>query len=782
MAFGTRRLRKPSGALSVIPSASPEDALEPALRAGLVARSAAAGGICLYEPSEGVLRLVLEVGLSDEGCRRLRRISLGDPAAWVAPLQSLLARRLRILERSSGDDVPPLLEPADAISAIACIPLYAEERPRGSLILVGVGAMELNAVNLREADPAVIDITRIVESIGRRGLAAAHAEPPPTDALAALVAPATRQRLESLGRLGQTPTLDRATLAGADFPAVLTGADECDDREAVDRAHSAELEHLVARLTEAERAWAREHSLRVEQELRYERARRRAETERSETARRARDLVANAESLRSAAVAEAESARGTLADAQRRALEARHATQRMQAEADAACAAEKAANAERDQLVRALDEARGSAAEAARRHQLEGDSVALAAREAEVDARWRAKLAEAERMLEQERQTRAELADARAREAQTRELLRVVTEDREGTIARVTELARAAEEARASAMSEVEAIRTALGNAQALIIQAEDEAQQARAESERQEVELRAIRSEREQLIQALEKARAGLGESEPRSLAPAHSPACSSSATVPGTAGEERLDETPAPGPGVVAIVGGDDAFAAAPPTGIQVAVLRPEPHLARRLTQLGARRVVVNLASAGCLAAVASLRAEGYGPPLWGCLAVPESAAVLPLGPIETVPRSLDPETVLALLGRRPGGGTRLLAIGTTPDSLLGLRPTLTRAGVSMSIAWDAKQAADLLGMVRPEVVIVDLALPSGGGYKIVANLAYLEPQPLTVLLPAEGDDAAAAFAAALTERSHRGGAVPRAKALQTILTQRGAAAQRT
>src|SRR5262245_55496300 len=132
MAPGVRRLRKPSGAVSVIPSASPEETLEPTLRAVLVASRTAAGAICLYDESEDVLRVALEIGLSDEGCRRLQRISLGDPTAWIAPLQSLHARRRQIIRRSSSADMPRLLEPAEAISAIACIPVLADGRPRGS--------------------------------------------------------------------------------------------------------------------------------------------------------------------------------------------------------------------------------------------------------------------------------------------------------------------------------------------------------------------------------------------------------------------------------------------------------------------------------------------------------------------------------------------------------------------------------------------------------------------------------------------------------------------------
>jgi CheY-like chemotaxis protein len=1014
MVLPQRRFHESGGTPSTVPSTNPEEALEPALRAVLVASDAAAGAICLYDESDDVLRLVLEVGVSNEGCRRLRRISLGDPASWLAPLLSVHSGRLQLLTRSSGADLPPLLEPADEISALACIPLRAEGRPRASLILIGLGPSELDATNLREADAAVAKISRIVEAIRRRVRAAASEQLPP-DLDAMLVASTTRRRLESLAGPDQARESDQPSLADVGFRAILTESNEIGVQESRVRARSTDFEHPTKRLAEVERVAAGEHSLRVEQRSGYERTRLRIETERTETTRRAREFVSGAESLRSSAAAEAESTRGALARAQRLELEARRAAQRMQAEADAARASEKAMRAEREQLVQALEAAQVSAAEAASRHrQLERESAALAAAEgagrvraAEVDACWRASLAEAGREIEQERRrgaeraaeclslgrqledaaarevelraeidavvqrssreqaetlrraletertaeaaraaatmelealrtalgeaqriildaegrppdderllyaaelseraeqaraaavleleaarnalaaaqddvlsTRAyasrvlqeahavaserhaavteaaqlatalegtrielgeararavrlegelaesrervsrmeievatrevdaetswracqrdlesaatsararvaeleadasrhaqELAETRAREEHTRELVRNVTEDRDGIVARVSELARVAEEARAAATAESEAIRAALGAAQALIIEAEDEAQRARAESERHQAELQAVQGERDQLAHALANVRSGQGDSErdPSSALDG------SSRAVPGSVADAA--EAAAAVRAIVAIVGGEDVFAAAPPRGIRVAILEPDPRLTDRLSGLRATHVVVNLANAGGLNAVASLRAEGYCHPVWGCLAVPGGAAVVPLGRIETAPRELDPEAVLALLDRPPGCGGRLLAIGTVPDRLLALRQSLTRAGVSVSIAWDAKQAADLLAMVRPEFVIVDLALPSRAGYRIVANLAVLEPQPLTVLLPAEGDDTAAAFAAAFAERSRRGGAISHAEAVQAIVKQRAA-----
>ena len=75
-----------------------------------------------------------------------------------------------------------------------------------------------------------------------------------------------------------------------------------------------------------------------------------------------------------------------------------------------------------------------------------------------------------------------------------------------------------------------------------------------------------------------------------------------------------------------------------------------------------------------------------------------------------------------------------------------------------MSVSMAWDANQATDLLGVVKPEVVVIDLELPRREGYNIVARLATAEPIPSAVLIPG-GGDAAGAFAAILAQPVYTG-----------------------
>ncbi len=107
-------------------AAAPEDMLEPALAAVLEASRASAGALCLFDQRHELLRLAAEVGLSDDGCKRLRQIRRGGMAGWDMPLHSLLNRRVYLIESAAKNRyVPPLVEAAASVTTIACVPLYA---------------------------------------------------------------------------------------------------------------------------------------------------------------------------------------------------------------------------------------------------------------------------------------------------------------------------------------------------------------------------------------------------------------------------------------------------------------------------------------------------------------------------------------------------------------------------------------------------------------------------------------------------------------------------------
>ena len=73
---------------------APEELIEAQLRAILETTGTSAGAVCLFDQHQELLRLAVEVGLSDEGCRRLRSVRRGAATTWDMPLHSLLNRLL----------------------------------------------------------------------------------------------------------------------------------------------------------------------------------------------------------------------------------------------------------------------------------------------------------------------------------------------------------------------------------------------------------------------------------------------------------------------------------------------------------------------------------------------------------------------------------------------------------------------------------------------------------------------------------------------------------------
>jgi len=197
-------------------SAAPEEALEPALQVILETSRAQAGAICVFDPRHALLRLVCEVGLSDEGCRRLRSIRRGDPAIWDMPLQGLLNRRAYLIESAARNRyVPRLVEQTATVRTIACLPLYAGPTPIGSLILVALAPRSFGERDIRLLERAMGDLAAIIESVRRRGgvgreeaarVAPASVARPPA-AVADLAAERERLRGEVTARLAERAVL-----------------------------------------------------------------------------------------------------------------------------------------------------------------------------------------------------------------------------------------------------------------------------------------------------------------------------------------------------------------------------------------------------------------------------------------------------------------------------------------------------------------------------------------------------------------------------------------------
>jgi CheY-like chemotaxis protein len=145
-----------------------------------------------------------------------------------------------------------------------------------------------------------------------------------------------------------------------------------------------------------------------------------------------------------------------------------------------------------------------------------------------------------------------------------------------------------------------------------------------------------------------------------------------------------------------------------------------------------------------------------------------------------IEPATRPLDCDAILTALGAQVARGTRVVTAGADVDALMSLRQAMSRRGMSVSMAWDAKQATELLGVVRPDVVVVDLELPRRDGYSVVARLGSVDPPPTAVIVAAPGD-MAAGFASALADPTHVGQAVPLERLLANIVVRSEAPIER-
>jgi CheY-like chemotaxis protein len=160
-------------------------------------------------------------------------------------------------------------------------------------------------------------------------------------------------------------------------------------------------------------------------------------------------------------------------------------------------------------------------------------------------------------------------------------------------------------------------------------------------------------------------------------------------------------------------------------------------------RLAAEQPKMAVVNLAATGALSALVAFRALGSRTRLYGYLGKAGSDAVLPLAAIEPAGRPLDPDAIVAALGSHMPAHARVVTVGTDVDAMLSLRQALGRHGASVSLAWDTKQATDLLEMIHPHVVVTDLEM-ARDACLVLARVATCQPVPTMVLIESAGSGA--------------------------------------
>jgi CheY-like chemotaxis protein len=163
----------------------------------------------------------------------------------------------------------------------------------------------------------------------------------------------------------------------------------------------------------------------------------------------------------------------------------------------------------------------------------------------------------------------------------------------------------------------------------------------------------------------------------------------------------------------------------------------------VAQAVAQARPAIVAVNLGARGPLGGFHVLQALGRFPGpqeglrLWAYVAPPQATKGVALGMVEwmTPPESAD--ELVELFGRLGSRGARALSVGLDMQLLVGARKHITQRGVSLSMACDSKQAQELRDMVNPQIIVVDLDLPRGDGYRAIGRLAGDAKEPATWVL---------------------------------------------
>jgi GAF domain-containing protein len=148
---------------------TPDDAMALALSTARDHFGAAAVAYCLFDPRRRTLRLAAEDGLSDEGCTHLRSAREGVPVGWDMPLHSLLNRRTYLIDSAARNRyVPPLVDNPATIGTLACVPVEAQERPVGSLIVVTRAPRRLDERDILALRPVLRELAQLTHDLRRR--------------------------------------------------------------------------------------------------------------------------------------------------------------------------------------------------------------------------------------------------------------------------------------------------------------------------------------------------------------------------------------------------------------------------------------------------------------------------------------------------------------------------------------------------------------------------------------------------------------------------------------
>ncbi len=102
---------------------------------------------------------------------------------------------------------------------------------------------------------------------------------------------------------------------------------------------------------------------------------------------------------------------------------------------------------------------------------------------------------------------------------------------------------------------------------------------------------------------------------------------------------------------------------------------------------------------------------------------------------GMMDVIPHPFSPDECATRLLGRPGGTQRLLMVSDKIELMNDIRTVLNRVQCSTSVALDGRQAFDLVGMVKPDAILIDLTVPRAEGVRLIARL---RAEPKTARLP--------------------------------------------